>query len=76
MSWAMKALVLIRLDAREGAWITVDELAQYFECPPEQVRDACDLLLSEGEIEAAAAEGSALIQRVRTRSTLLHGSQA
>lgn len=76
MSWAMKALVLIRLDAREGEWVSVDELAKYFDCAPEQVRGACELLRSEGELEARRAEGAAHIEAVRTRAALLHGAEA
>lgn len=74
MSWAMKALILIRLDAVEGAPVTVSVLAGYFNCSVDQVRQAAETLVAEGEATAERnADGSIAV--LQTPAGLLHGAQ-
>jgi DNA-binding IscR family transcriptional regulator len=74
MSWALKALILIRLDAVEGAPVTVSVLAEYFNCSLDQVRNAAEMLVAEGEVLAERnADGA--IALLHTPAGLLHGAQ-
>ena len=51
MSHAMKALLLIRLDARLGNFVGVDELAQHYGITPDLVRRELQLLVEQGQVQ-------------------------
>lgn len=47
----MKALILIHVELRGDAWVTVDELAAHLKSPPEQVHATLVMLVEEGELD-------------------------
>lgn len=46
----LRALLLIRLDGREGEFVTVDELAQTHRLAPELVREGLETLAADGYV--------------------------
>ena len=47
MSRALAALICIRLDAKRGQWVTVEELAGHVDLSGSQIRSSCEQLRSE-----------------------------
>jgi|GEM_PF-4300071 len=51
MSTAVQALLLIRLDARAGAFVGVDELARHYGITPDLVRRELQTLFDQGQVQ-------------------------
>ena len=51
MSHALKALLLIRLDARAGAFVGVDELAAHYGITPDLVRHELQKLFDDSQVQ-------------------------
>lgn len=66
MSRALAALICIRLDARRGQWVSVEELALQAGLSSSQIRSACELLRGEGLLLARRAAGAHHIDAVCT----------
>lgn len=56
MSLGTQALLLLRLHARAGQWVGVDELARHFGWPGQQVCDELRALHARGYVELAHGE--------------------
>lgn len=55
MSAAVRALLLIRLDARAGQFVSVDELAQHYGLGVDQVRAELHDLADAGQVQCEIA---------------------
>lgn len=51
MSAALQALLLIRLDARLGNFVGVDDLAQHYGITPDLVRRELQALFDRGQVQ-------------------------
>lgn len=47
-SYALRALVLIRLQARKGEWVCIDDLVGHLAAQVARVRNVCQQLVDEG----------------------------
>lgn len=65
MSWAVRAVILIRLDARVGEWVSVQELAEYLRLPAAEVRNQLELLVLDG-LAAVERDAAGNVQRAIT----------
>ena len=50
MNWGLTACVLIRLDARQGQWVGVDDLAGHLAAAPMLVRQEIERLWSQDQL--------------------------
>jgi DNA-binding IscR family transcriptional regulator len=74
MSRATYALIAIRLDARDGLWVTIEDLAVHLGLSCVAVRSACELMRADGLLEARRASAGH-IDAVRTPA-MLHAEAA
>lgn len=66
MSRALQALVIIRLGARVGQWVLIDDLARHFDCAAVTVANHCERMLAERLLDARRAIDGGPIVAVRT----------
>lgn len=57
MSWALQARILIRLDARQGQWCSLEWLAGRLLAPVHALRPLCEQLVADGNAESTALDG-------------------
>lgn len=50
MNWGLTACVLIRLEARQGQWVGVDDLAEHLSAAPPLVRQEIERLWSQDQL--------------------------
>lgn len=72
MSRALAALICIRLDAKRGQWVTVEELAGHVDLSGSQIRSACEQLRSEGLLLVRRSAAGSHIEAVRTPDMTAH----
>ncbi len=58
--YGLIAVLLIRLDARHGKWVYVDDLARHINADPEQVRETLRGLVDSGV--ALSYEGTRIVK--------------
>lgn len=73
MSWALTALILIRVHARPGEWLTVEELASHLAVEPLHVRREANSMWQCGSLQLRC-EGPA--GEISHCSAMLRSTQA
>ena len=68
MSLGQQAIILIRLDAQDGAVVQVDDLAAYMRMPASLVRLRIQELSDKGYVLPMREERTGLITGARTKS--------
>lgn len=53
MSYALRACVLLRLQARKGEWVRLADLVDHLAAPAERVRHVCAQLVGDGTAHQA-----------------------
>lgn len=59
-AFALRACVLIRLEARKGEWVRIEDLVAHLGAQVERVRNVCEQLVGEGVALHAAQAGREL----------------
>lgn len=58
--YALRACVTIRLQARFGEWVLLDDLVTHLGCQVERVRNVCQQLVADGLALHATRDGREL----------------
>jgi predicted ArsR family transcriptional regulator len=66
-SYGVTAVLLVRLEARIGQWVAVDDLAEHFQLHERHVLINLEELAASGDVEVERADGEILRTRIAAR---------
>lgn len=56
-AYALRACALIRIQARAGEWVALDDLVQHLAQPVERVRNVCQQLVEASSVHFSVRDG-------------------
>jgi hypothetical protein len=75
MSWALMALILVRVHARPTEWLTVEELASHLAVEPRVLREEANAMWESGVLELRCDGPAGAISHCRAMRRAAEGAR-